>query len=390
MKRAYGDGSINARGENTWRLRYRINRKRFSKTFHGTQAEARKELRRLLRSGDTGEHVAPSKMTLEQWCEKWLLLLGRGEQTKRRRGLVSPKSIDRYRTQLSHLGPLLKRPLQELNGTELDERYISLEQHLAARTVANLHWLLKSCLDGAVRKRHIAKNPAAEAEAPEPEERNVGRVLEPDELTTLVKGFQGFALYPIVAVAAYTGMRRNEILALQWRDIDQAAKTIHVRRSLEWTKAFGQQFKEPKTARGNRLFQIDDGLINLLASLKQKHLQISAGIPDGADVDLSLIKLREDALVFPSPVDFIKAREAEGVSRAFRKRARKLGFRGFRFHDLRGTHETILLDQGVPVHVVAARCGHDPAVLLRIYAKRTKKADRSAAAVIATLSKGVL
>jgi hypothetical protein len=68
----------------------------------------------------------------------------------------------------------------------------------------------------------------------------------------------------------------------------------------------------------------------------------------------------------------------------------KLGFPGLRLHDLRGTHETLLLDAGVPVHVVAARCGHDPAVLLRSYAKRTRKADTSAAAVIGTLSRGLL
>ena len=52
-----------------------------------------------------------------------------------------------------------------------------------------------------------------------------------------------------------------------------------------------------------------------------------------------------------------------------------------RFHDLRGSHETMLLDAGVPLHVVAARCGHTPAVLLRSYAKRTRKADTSAAVV---------
>jgi hypothetical protein len=55
-----------------------------------------------------------------------------------------------------------------------------------------------------------------------------------------------------------------------------------------------------------------------------------------------------------------------------------------------GTHETLLLDAGVPVHVVAAPCGHDPAILLRTYARRTKKADESAAAVIGALAKGVL
>jgi integrase len=49
-----------------------------------------------------------------------------------------------------------------------------------------------------------------------------------------------------------------------------------------------------------------------------------------------------------------------------------------------------LLDAGVPVHVVAARCGHDPAELLRTYARRTKKADTAAADVLGTLSAGVL
>jgi integrase len=78
------------------------------------------------------------------------------------------------------------------------------------------------------------------------------------------------------------------------------------------------------------------------------------------------------------------------VTRGFVKRARKLGFAKLRFHDLRGSHETHLLDAGVPVHVVAARCGHDPAVLLRNYAKRTRKADVSAAAIIGRLSKDLL
>jgi integrase len=71
-------------------------------------------------------------------------------------------------------------------------------------------------------------------------------------------------------------------------------------------------------------------------------------------------------------------------------RAEKLGFPGMRLHDLRGTHETLLLDSGMPVHTVAARCGHDPAVLLRIYAKRTKKSDQGAAEVIEKLTKTIL
>jgi len=119
-------------------------------------------------------------------------------------------------------------------------------------------------------------------------------------------------------------------------------------------------------------------------------------VPDGVTVDLSLVKLPNDALMFPNlpaageDFSFTKLRSPDSVTKQFVRKAQKLGFRGLRFHDLRGTHETLLLDAGVPVHVVAARCGHDPTVLLRSYAKRTRKADTSAAAVIGALSKGVL
>ena len=120
-----------------------------------------------------------------------------------------------------------------------------------------------------------------------------------------------------------------------------------------------------------------------------------AGVPDGATVDLSLVKLPDDALMFPNPpghggsFSFAKLRNPRNTTKEFKRKAKALGF-SLRFHDLRGTHETLLHDAGVPVHVVAARCGHDPAVLLRSYAKRTRKADTSAADVIGALSKGAL
>ena len=119
-----------------------------------------------------------------------------------------------------------------------------------------------------------------------------------------------------------------------------------------------------------------------------------AGVPDGADVDLSLLRLRllEGALIFPGGdgTDLLRTRNHHTVENDFRERADKIGFVGFRLHDLRGTHSTMLLDAGVPVHVVAARIGDDPATLLRIYAKRTRKADTSAASVIAQIATSTL
>jgi integrase len=138
---------------------------------------------------------------------------------------------------------------------------------------------------------------------------------------------------------------------------------------------------------------IDDALVALLCNERDKHLRLKAGVPDGVEVDLSLVRLPVDALMFPSfaehSLDFTKLRDANAVTREFERQARKR-FPKLRFHDLRGSHETALLDAGVPVHVVAARCGHDPAVLLHSYAKRTKKADADAANKIGKLLGGAL
>lgn len=401
-KRDYGEGSITARGPDTFRLRYRLDGKRYSVTVRGSRAEAKKKLRDLLHSGDTGQHVAPDRLKLSDWIDRWLALLERkpdgdsGKARARRRGLVNPRTLERYGELLHiYVKPALGgRPLQQINGPELDDLYVKLEQTLAARTVRHVHVTLKACLGAAVRKGLIPSNPADRAEAPSPGESDAGQVLDAEQLKTLVQGFRQSALYPLVAIAAFTGARRNEILALQWTDIDPENKTLRIERAVEETKAFGRTVKEPKTHRGKRTIQIDDDLLALLLSERDKHLRLAAGIPDGAAVDLSLVKLPEAALIFPSTagetVDLTRLRDPHAVSREFRRQARRRGFSKLRFHDLRGSHETALLDAGVPVHVVAARCGHDPAVLLRSYAKRTKKADTSAAKIIGALSKGAI
>ena len=86
-----------------------------------------------------------------------------------------------------------------------------------------------------------------------------------------------------------------------------------------------------------------------------------------------------------------RLRNPRNTTKEFVRKATALGFNGLRMHDLRGTHETThLLDKGISPAAVAKRCGHDPATMLRSYAKRTRKADKSAADVIAALSKDAL
>ena len=137
---------------------------------------------------------------------------------------------------------------------------------------------------------------------------------------------------------------------------------------------------------------MDATLIDVLRERRDKVLRLTAGVPKRAPVNLSLVPLPDGALIFPSGdgTNLTRLRSLQGIGNDFRERAGKLGFRGLRLHDLRGTHATLLPDAGVPVHVVAARIGDDPATLLRWYAKRTKKADTSAAGILGALSRSIL
>jgi integrase len=290
-RRDYGSGAIESRGTNSWRLRYRIGGKVFRKTVKGNKTEAQKVLRQLLHAGDVGEHVAPDKMTLQQWAEHWLSVRPIGQRAR-----------ERYEQLLRvHILPALgDRPLQELGATEIDKFYVELKGHVSLGTARYVHIVLSSCLAAATRKDKLARNPMLKVDqAPKPVEGDHGQVLEPHQLRALVQGFKGSALFPIVALAAFTGMRRGEILALQWTDLDAEAKTLRIVRAIDDTNKHGLRFKQPKTAAGTRTITIGDEILALLLAERDKHRRIAAGVPDGVAVDLSLVKLSNDALMFP-------------------------------------------------------------------------------------------
>jgi integrase len=416
-KRSHGDGGIDERGEGVYRLRYRIQGRRFTKTFHGTLTEARKELRALVRSGDTGEHVKPDKITVGQWVDQWLDAGAPG----RRRKKVSEKTLERYGQLLrTHVKPAIgDRPLQQLKAPEIDKLYAGLEGKIAPRTAHHVHIVFGAMLATAERKGLITVNPMARVtQIPNPDqisddeleadESDYGEGLDETELAALISGFRPSSLYPVVALAAASGARRNELLALRWTDLDTEKKTLRIERAWEQTKKFGLRLKPPKTKRGKRTISLDDATISMLITEREKHQRIQAGVPDGSDVDLRLTRLPAGALMFPGVPEkgedfsFTKPRNPRNFSKEFARRAGRLvkpgnnvdpsSFAKTRFHDLRGIHATALLDAGIPVHTVAQRIGDDPAVLLRNYAKRkrSKTADASLSDAIKSLAAGFL
>jgi integrase len=196
-RRDRGDGGIDPRGPNAWRLRYRVKGQRFSKTFHGSSADARKKLRELLKSGDDGTHVPSDKITLGQWIEQWLEAGAPGRRKKR----VGRRTLERYGELLRcHVVPTLgARPLQQLEATEIDALYLKLEDKVSPRTAHHVHTVLNACCATAVRKGLRAKNPLDKAEkVPSPGESDHGIVLEQDELRRLVDGFRSYVILSLL------------------------------------------------------------------------------------------------------------------------------------------------------------------------------------------------
>jgi integrase len=346
-KRAHGDGGIDTRGEDVHRLRYRINGRRFTKTVHGSLTDARKELRALIRSGDAGEHVDPTNKTLGDWIDQWIKAGAPGRRKKK----VGQRTLERYEELLTvHVKAKLGATrLQKLQATEIDQLYIELEGKIAPMTAHHVHTVFNSCLSTAERKGLLRANPMRRVEQlPSPGESDHGLALDESELATLVAGFRPSAsMHLPVAITAATGVRRNELLAFRWIDLDAEKKTLRVERALDVTKKFGFRYKPPKTWRGLRTIALDDGSVAMLLKEREKHQRILSGVPDGAGVDLSLVRLPSDALMFPEVAStdvkfsFAASRNPRNFSKEFARRAKLLGFADFRFHHLRGTHATL-------------------------------------------------
>jgi len=371
-------------------------------TFKGTKRGAQIECARLISELGKDEYVETSKLTVGQWVDQWIDAGAPG----RRRKKVSQRTLERYGQLLrTHIKPVLgHRLLQKMRAPDIDKLYADMANAklIAPRTQHHVHTVFGALLATAQRKGLISANPMVRVEqvpAPEnfdpddEEADDIGDGLTEKELAALVAGFRPSSIFAVVALATATGARRNELLALRWSDLDTFRKTLRIERALEQTKKFGIRVKPPKTKRGLRTIDLDDGTIAVLLKEQELHLRLCAGIPDGAEVDLSLIRLPDDALIFPAiSVSFTTPRHPRNFSRDFAAQAELLGFGTTRFHDLRGIHSTALLDAGIPVHTVAQRIGDDPATLLRNYTKRKRltQTDEKLSGTIADLAAGFL
>ena len=143
-----------------------------------------------------------------------------------------------------HILPVLgERKLQSIHSTDIDKLYLGLEGKISRNTAHHVHSVFNACLAKAVATGKLAVSPMkAVTTAPCAVEADHGVALDEQELRALVRGFEGSVYHGIVSVAAFTGARRNEILALRWTDLDPGQQDAADRASA-WRKprstAFG-------------------------------------------------------------------------------------------------------------------------------------------------------
>jgi integrase len=279
-----------------------------------------------------------ASITTADYLEQWLA---------HARGRVRAKTHDGYRglVRLYARPGIGTIPLADLRPLDLQGLYGQcLERGLSGGTVLNLHLVLTQALSQAVRWSLITSNPAQGAQPPRPR-RPERVVVDPALAARILVAVRSTHLELPVATAIATGMRRGEILALRWADLDAEHTVAHVRRSLQ-TSGGHLVFEEPKTRRSRRAVDLPAFLRPYLA--RQIEAQARRRSDAASWQDLDLVVDRGDG----GPCN------PDSMSSAWWGLCRKRGLPPVRFHDLRHAHATLMLLQGVHPKVVSERLGH--------------------------------
>jgi integrase len=246
---------------------------------------------------------------------------------------------------------------------------------LAARTVGHAHRVLHKALAQAAATEIITRNVAAIVAPPKVESTEI-EILSAGQVADVLKRLEGMPIYPIVAVALATGMRRGEILALRWQDIDLEADRLRVEQSLEQTKAGGLRFKSPKTRAGRRSIALPPQTVAVLRDHRRRQLELRLALGAG--------KLPADALVFArydgSP------RSPRALSKEWSRLVSTRGLPLVTFHALRHSHASALIASGLDVLTISRRLGHgSPAITLGVYGHLFSNTDDKAAEAISAV-----
>lgn len=334
-KRNNGEGSISydsARG--TYRTAVTTpDGRRIYKRFKSEQ-EALEWKTEQLHSIHRGTFVAPSNITVGEWVIEWL--------TTYKKRSIKQTTYEHYLYLATHIESLSTIHLQELKPTQVQKLFNELlSKGLSANTVNKVDHLLKDLFSKALQLDMINKNTMLLTSAPKFEKKEI-EIFKREEIEQILQICHANTMYyPMILLAATTGMRKGEVLGLRWCDVNLTNNEIHIRKSLQITKALGTTLDTPKTKSSIRKIKITEDVTKVLKDLKLRTINID---------------IKQEQLCFVTrnntPIN------RHNFDRFWHASLKNAGIGYKKMHVLRHTHATELLAAGVPIVEVSRRLGH--------------------------------
>jgi integrase len=285
-------GSLRRRGPHNWQLRWpgepgaEGRRRTLSKTIVGTRKQAQIELARCVAAEADGIAVNPSNLSVAEYARKWLTGADH----------LAGKTRERYSDLLEHqIIPVIGRVgIQKLRPMHLVEWHARLLESggrdgapLSARTVGHCHRLLHTVLAQAAKHEIVGRNVASFVRPPAVKAAEI-EILTSEQIEAVFAELRGKnrRLLPIAATFLGTGLRRGELCALRWSDVDLDHATLRVECSMEETRA-GLKMKGPKTRHGRRSLSLPTYTVERLRAHWGEYLELrlalGLGRPDAED-----------------------------------------------------------------------------------------------------------
>jgi integrase len=376
-KRANGEGSIfeYPKGSGRWFAQITLPNGKVKPRLGPSQREAREKLKQLQAEQEQGIDLALQQPTLLEWCEIWLERYAKN---------LKPNIREDYRGVVRRYiasDPIGQRKLHQLTPALVQDWVDRLGMRVAAQTVRNAHARLHTALSVAVKRRYISRNVAEDTDLPQVRTRPI-QPLDIDGVWALLDMVAHHRWAVLYRLAVNLGLRQGELLGLTWDAIDLEKGTIRISRQLRRVpgkagegKVFALQ--PTKTAASDRLLDLDEDLIAILKAFRILWLEERVRADGGRRNPWDLLFTSETG----API------HVSMLADHFKASLKAAHLSPIRFHDLRHTAATLMLDDGASLVTVSKILGHSsPAVTARIYAHAL---DKSKAHAIAGLSRQI-
>jgi integrase len=347
--RGHGEGSIYKRKDGLWVAQIYAQGTKLYR-YARTQREARDWLQETRNQMQSGLNLSSAHITLNQFLQQWL---------ESHKASIRPNTVQQYSYIVNHhLLPGIGRiRLKDLRPDHIQALYnSSLRDGKSQRTVQMMHAVLNHALNQALKWGLIGRNPAQGTSRPKFRRKEM-KTLNGSQVQDLLQAVRGSRFEALYLLAVSTGMREGELLGLKWGDIDWETRRLKVQRQLQRLKESGLVFSEPKSRAGIRSVVLSRIVVSRLRSHRviQAYERLFAGN-----------RWKENDLIFPTTIG--TAWEPRNLYRHFKTVLAQAGLPDIRFHDLRHTAATLMLQQGTHPKVVQERLGHaDISLTLNTY-----------------------